>query len=235
VSVFGAEFVADRRNVRGRHMRSVGKYNYHRGVEWNWLAQFFVRAELKYGEPDIAFRRYLRGQVAATLHRGGIGGIGELCDLSGARGPEFQAWSMSGFLEALHAFAGVEIDVPAQRIAVTPQLPRSWPELSVRKWYAGVPFDLEFTNADANPTLRMDFPDGSPPAAEVEINLILPPGRQLAALDLQLDGRRHVPPHQVEPLPGSRNVCVRLSVPAAASLRLEATTTRATARSNRTA
>ncbi|MBV9280404.1 MAG: hypothetical protein JOZ41_10020, partial [Chloroflexi bacterium] len=86
--VFPAEFLNDRRNVRGRRMRSIGKFNYHRGVEWNWLSQFFVQAELKYGEPGTAFRTYLRSQVDAVLDRGGVGGISELFDLSGTRGPE---------------------------------------------------------------------------------------------------------------------------------------------------
>jgi len=74
--VFPPEFLGDRRHVRGRRMRSVGKFNYHRGVERNWLSRFFVEAELKYGEPDVAFRTYLRSQVGACLAEGGIGGTG---------------------------------------------------------------------------------------------------------------------------------------------------------------
>src|SRR5205807_3690600 len=130
--------------------RSIGKFNYHRGVEWNWLAQFFVRAELKYGDPDVAFRTYLRGQVSAALTQAGIGGISELFDLSGTRGPEFQAWSMSGFLEAIQAFCGVHVDVPDRRIVVEPQIPNGWPRLAVRKWYGSIPFDVHYVIDERN-------------------------------------------------------------------------------------
>jgi hypothetical protein len=214
--VFTPEFLGDRRNVRGRRMRSIGKFNYHRGVEWNWLAQFFVQAELKYGEPDVAFRKYLRPQVQAVLHTAGIGGISELFDFSGTRGPEFQAWSMAGFLEAIHAFAGVHIDVPQRRIALEPQLPDSWPRIDVRKWYGnGAPFDLHFSSDHRSRTLRLEFPWGEVPDAELEIALTLPARHTADFLDVRLDGTKAIAKEWVvEPLLGTDKARARFTLPA---------------------
>jgi glycogen debranching enzyme len=217
--VLSPEFLADRRAVRGRRMRSVGKYNYHRGVEWNWLAQFFVRAELKYGEPDVAWRRYLRGQVRAALERGGIGGISELHDLSGTRGPEFQAWSMAGLLEALHAFAGIEIDVPARTIVIAPQLPEDWPGLSVRKWYGQTPFDLHASRREEGMEMRVVFPE-EVPDARIDITFLVPAGHGAAYADVRLDGLPQSPAWQCEPAAGTGRERLRLSLPAAAEVDL---------------
>jgi glycogen debranching enzyme len=212
--VFSAEFLSDRRNVRGRRMRSAGKFNYHRGVEWNWLAQFFVQAELKYGDPDAAFRTYLQRQVDAALDHSGIGGISELFDLSGSRGPDFQAWSMSGFLEALHAFAGVRIDVPDRRIVVEPQIPRSWPHLAVKKWFGRVPFDVNYSQAEARQHLRIEFPWGEVPDADVEISLFLPAHHVARYVDAVLDGIPHQLAWRAEPVSNARRTRVRVTVPA---------------------
>jgi glycogen debranching enzyme len=221
--VFASEFLSDRRAVRGRRMRSVGKYNYHRGVEWNWLAQFFVRAELKYGEPDIAWKRYLRGQVHAALERGGIGGISELHDLSGTRGPEFQAWSMAGLLEALHAFAGVDIDVPAGQIGVEPQLPEAWPELVMRKWYGETPFDLRATRQEGTMMLRISFPDRVPDA-QIQLGLTLPAGRTAQSLDVRLDGVPQSPDWHCELVPGTIRTRTRVTLPASSEMEISVRT-----------
>lgn len=230
--VFSAEFLSDRHNVRGRRMRSIGKFNYHRGVEWNWLSQFFVQAELKYGEPDVAFAKYLLPQVNAVLNVAGIGGISELFDLSGTRGPEFQAWSMSGFLEALHAFAGVHVDVPDRRIIVEPQLPRSWPQLSIRKWYGSVPLDVECRADAVSQSLSIEFPWGTAPDANFEIGLVLPARCTAQAVDLSVDGEQQGLEWTVEPLPGTDRVRVRCTVPASVridiSVSLRCSTSRAT-------
>jgi Amylo-alpha-1,6-glucosidase len=218
--VLGPAFLADRRHVRGRQMRSIGKFNYHRGVEWNWLAQFFVRAELKSGDPEVAFHKYLRNQVTAALRHGGIGGISELFDLSGTRGPEFQAWSMAGFLEALHAFAGVEIDVPSRHISISPQIPAAWPRLSVRKWYGDVPFDLEYATEGLHASLQVAFPRGEPQDVDLEISLIVPANRLVHALDLRVDDRWHVPVYRTESIASSRRKRLKLSVPAAPEIEL---------------
>jgi len=216
--VFSPEFLANRRNVRGRRMRSMGKYNYHRGVEWNWLSQFFVQAELKYGEPTIAFRKYLRGQVDAALDRAGVGGISELFDLSGTRGPEFQSWSMAGFLEALHAFAGVRIDVPSRQISIEPQIPDLWPHMHVRKWYGAIPFDLLYSEDDRTRSLAITFPWGEPPDAEIEVSLVLPPKRALDFLLVRLDNTAQSVVSRVEPILGTDHSRVRFALPAPARI-----------------
>ncbi|HEX6508010.1 MAG TPA: amylo-alpha-1,6-glucosidase, partial [Chloroflexota bacterium] len=221
--VFPAEFLSDRRNVRGRRMRSIGKFNYHRGVEWNWLSQFFVWAELKYGDPNVALRKYLQGQIDAVLDRAGIGGISELFDLSGTRGPEFQAWSMSGFLEALHAFTGVRIDVPEHRISIAPQLPARWPHLKVRKWYGSVPFDLTCRGDDEERSLQVEFPWGEPVDASIEVQLVLPKGRTALAVELTVDGVPHDPVWRLEPLSGTMQDRICLTVPAGVTMNIEAT------------
>jgi len=210
--VFSTEFLSDRRHVQGRRMQSMGKFNYHRGVEWNWLSQFFVQAELKYGEADLAYRTYLKPQVDAVLDRAGIGGISELCDLSGTRGPEYQAWSMSGFLEAVHAFAGVRIDVPRCCITVEPQLPAGWPKLDVRKWYGKVPFDLRYAEDNAARTLCLEFPWGDPPDVIVEVSLLLPNRHTVAALDVLLDGSPQLPVWRLEAVAGSDRERLRFTV-----------------------
>jgi hypothetical protein len=199
-------------------MKSIGKYNYHRGVEWNWLTQFFVQAELKYGEPDVALRKYLSAQIEATLGRGGIGGISELFDLAGTRGPEYQAWSMSGFLEALHAFAGVSVDVPRRRIFVEPQRPTSWPRISVRKWYGQTPLDMTFAGDDRTRTLEINFPWGSAPEAEIEVSLVVPRRRAVEGLDVRLDDMPFLPVIRQEAIPGTDQTRVCFTVPAGVSL-----------------
>lgn len=228
---FSSEFLADRRNVRGRRMRSIGKFNYHRGVEWNWLTQFFVLAELKYGAPDVAYRTYLLGQIAAVLDHAGIGGISELYDLSGTRGPEFQAWSMAGFLEAVHAFAGVHVDVPSRRIRVEPQLPTPWPLLEVRKWYGQIPLDIRYVGDGLQRTLEIDFPWGNVPDAEIEISLVLPVKHTADYLDVRLDGVPQAPGWHPETLPGADNLRVAITVPARARIEVALSMRRVSSRS----
>jgi len=124
--VLSPEFMADPHNFDGPNMASVGIYNYHRGVEWLWLNQFFVRAELQYGDPDTAYGTYLEGQVHSALHESGVGGLSELNDIHGPLGADFQAWSMAGFVEALRAFGGTVVDGRAGSVTVCPSLPRRW-------------------------------------------------------------------------------------------------------------
>jgi glycogen debranching enzyme len=219
--VFPAEFLSDARNVRGGRMRSVGKFNYHRGVEWNWLAQFFVQGELKYGETDVAFHTYLSAQVQAALQRGGIGGISELFDLSGTRGPEFQAWSMSGLLEGIQAFAGVKIDVPGRHISLEPQLPANWPHITARKWYGATPFDLTYTRREGAQYLDIAFPECVPQDANIEIALLLQDGRTATAVTTVTNGVPCIPPWRVEPIAGATRSRVRFTVSVAASVRIE--------------
>lgn len=216
--VFSPEFLADTRNIRGKRMRSIGKYNYHRGVEWNWLAFFFVLGELKYGNADAAFRRYLLPQVRSVLTRDGIGGISELHDLSGARGPEYQAWSMAGFVEAVHAFAGVRVDVPDRTISLSPQLPSGWAHLDVRKWYGSIPFDVRFRVVDGAPRLDVDFPHGEVPDARINVSFVLPRGTELEHVDALFDSVPQSPGWHLDAIPGSSRRRVRVTVPAAEHL-----------------
>jgi glycogen debranching enzyme len=212
--VFPPEFLADARNIRGRRMRSIGKFNYHRGVEWNWLARFFVEAELKFGDPETAFHRYLRPQVRSVLARDGIGGISELHDLSGARGPEYQSWSMSGFLEALHAFAAVKVDVPAGAISIEPQLPPEWPRLQLRKWYGTIPFDLTYSMVQGAPLLEIQFPWGETPDARLDITFVLPPRTTVEYIEAHLGSTPCMIPWQTERVSGSLRRRVRVSIQA---------------------
>jgi hypothetical protein len=179
-----------------------------------------VWAELKYGDPNAALRTYLRGQVDAALDRAGIGGISELHDLSGTRGPEFQAWSMAGFLEALHAFAGVRIDVPERRIVVAPQRPDSWPHLRARKWYGAVPFDLAYGGNAVERSLSIEFPWRVPEDVSVEVQIILPRGRAVEAVELTVGGAQGEPTWRLERLPGTSQDRVCLTVPASGTLSL---------------
>lgn len=212
--VFSPEFLGDRRAVRGRRMRSIGKFNYHRGVEWNWLAQFFVQAELKYGAPDIAYRKYVRPQVDSAMRRAGIGGISEIFDLSGTRGPEFQAWSMAGFLEALHAFAGVRIDVPNRRVSVEPQIPETWSGLEVRKWYGALPLDVRYERTAAGRRLEIELPWGAL-QADIEISLTVPARARVDSLDLLMEGVSVAVPWRLQRIPGSGALRCRFTIPAA--------------------
>src|SRR5205085_6817476 len=107
-------------------------YNYHRGVEWLWLNQFFVAAELLCGDVDTAFDLYLKPQVHTTLHEGGVGGLPELYDMHGPLGADYQAWSMAGLVNGLRRFAGVEVDAVDRRIDIHPRIPAAWPHLVTR-------------------------------------------------------------------------------------------------------
>jgi hypothetical protein len=195
-------------------MRSAGKINYHRGLEWNWLTRFFVEAELKYGEADAAYRTYLRKQVRAVLDTGGVGGISELYDLSGARGPEFQTWSMAGFLESLHSFLGVRVDVPEQCISIAPQLPRLWPHLMARKWYGDIPFDLCFGRSSQGLVLTIDFPGIVPAGATLDVALVVPRGGRVRRQGMTANGAPLAQRARVEPLPGTDRLRIRAEVEA---------------------
>lgn len=59
-SVLGPQVTALAR--RGRPLPSIGKANYHRGVEWNWLAQLFVAGELRHARPTWRSTTIWRGR-----------------------------------------------------------------------------------------------------------------------------------------------------------------------------
>ena len=108
----------------GRPLPSVGKANYHRGVEWNWLSQLFVAGELKHGRPDMAYDHYLARQIHDAVNFAGLGGVSEVFDHRGPAGPDFQTWSMASLVESLHRFPGVGVSVPERGDPrVSPQAP----------------------------------------------------------------------------------------------------------------
>jgi hypothetical protein len=155
-----------------------------------------------------------------VLRRSGIGGISELHDLSGARGPEFQTWSMAGFLEAVHAFAGVGIDVPGRRITVRPQVPSDWPHLRVRKWYGRTPLDVQVERSGSDLHMRVETPWGEAPDAEIDLGLMLPARSAPRHVSVTIDGTVHVVPWVVEPVPGTPRSRLRLQLAACSDLEI---------------
>jgi glycogen debranching enzyme len=154
--VFPREFLSDERNVRGDDMTSVGIYNYHRGIEWLWLNQFFVAGELIHGNVDAAYQRYVAGQVHAALHESGVGGLGELYDAHGPLGADFQAWSMAGLIASLHQFAGVDVDACERRIEMKPCLPEGWPEVAACCRIADARFDTRYERRGGRQRIAID-------------------------------------------------------------------------------
>jgi hypothetical protein len=129
-------------------MASVGIFNYHRGIEWEWLNPFFVAGELSLGNPDEAYHRYLQGQIREVLNEAGIGGLSELYHVHGELGADFQAWSMAGALQSFHLFAGVEVDALEQTVRICPTLPPDWPSLHCRRRVGKTRFDVMYEEGD---------------------------------------------------------------------------------------
>ncbi|HZT97829.1 MAG TPA: amylo-alpha-1,6-glucosidase, partial [Chloroflexota bacterium] len=186
-SVLGPEIAALVK--AGRPLPSLGKLNYHRGLEWNWLAQLFVAGELRHGRPDMAFDHYLARQIHDATSAGGLGGVSELFDHRGQAGPSYQSWSMTGLVESLHRFAGVIVDTKAALIAIRPQKPRHWPQLRIRKWIGDVAFDIAFTDAGGLQTLDIAF-DGEVPEVDIQVEFVLKPRRRVRSIAVAFDGRQ---------------------------------------------
>jgi hypothetical protein len=129
---------------------------------------------------------------------------------------------MSGFLVALHAFAGVRIDVPERRISIAPQLPRTWPHLQVRKWYGAIPFDVSYAGDDRQRSLSISFPWQEIPECSIDIQLILPERRTSSELVVLVDGEQYGANRRVETLPGTDQERICLTLPA--SGRIDITT-----------
>lgn len=193
--VLSPEFMADPHNFHDENMASVGIYNYHRGIEWLWLNQYFVDGELQYGDADHAFRRYLAGQVHETLHRGGVGGLSELYDIRGPLGADFQAWSMAGFTAGLHAFAGVELDALRREISVRPILPSHWPHLTCRRSVGNTSFDLHFKHGSERQTIEIVTVGDVPRGYTLCLGVRLPPNA--SRITVTLNGE-NVPDDLVE-------------------------------------
>ncbi len=170
-SVLGPQIAALAR--AGRPLPSLGKVNYHRGIEWNWLSQLFVAGELRHGRPDMAFDHYLARQIHDAGATAGLGGVSEVFDHRGPAGPDFQTWSMTGLVEALHRFAGIRVDVPNSRISLAPQKPRRWGHIRVRKWYGGRPFDFLYRSSSREVQMDLAFPNGAPKGLTLDFTLRL--------------------------------------------------------------
>jgi glycogen debranching enzyme len=159
---FPSEFLKDPAHVQGRDMVSVGIYNYHRGIEWNWLNPYFVTAELEAGDIDAAYELYVADQVHAAVYETAVGGLSELTDAHGQVGADFQAWSMAGLIESLHAFSGVEANERERRLRIAPLLPTTWPFLECRRRIAECWFDLRYVRSADAQELTITFIDGIP-------------------------------------------------------------------------
>lgn len=181
-SVLTPEFVADTNNVKGDDMASVGIYNYHRGIEWLWLNQFFVRGELCYGDPEKAYERYVEGQVQSALHAGGVGGLSELYDMHGPLGADFQAWSMSSFIESLHAFGGIDVDAVSRKVSVRPLPPKSWESFRARRKVGETQFDVEYRREGSAQVVGVRAIDPIPDGYSLRVGVRLDDGPRAAGV-----------------------------------------------------
>lgn len=178
--VFPTEFLDDSRNVRGKDMASVGTYNYHRGIEWEWLNPFMVEGELKYGDVQHAYRLYLSNQVDEALHEMGIGGLSELHAMQGQVGADYQAWSLAGFIQSMHLFAGVQVDALERTVHICPSIPLEWPRLRCRARVANTRFDLLYANVAAGSYhLEIRPLEDPPPGFTLRVGVRAPAGAQI--------------------------------------------------------
>ncbi|MGH2449098.1 MAG: amylo-alpha-1,6-glucosidase [Chloroflexota bacterium] len=157
--VLSPEFLADAHNIHHMSMTSVGIYNYHRGIEWLWLNQFFVEGELLCGNTDLAYWTYVAGQTYAALHESGVGGLGELYDSRGPLGADYQAWSMAGYVNSLHAFSGVQIDAIDSTLDIRPSTPKDWQFQDIRRRAGDVCFNLHHSFQGNTQTIEV-YPEG---------------------------------------------------------------------------
>jgi glycogen debranching enzyme len=208
-SVLGPQVTALAR--RGRPLPSVGKANYHRGVEWNWLAQLFVAGELRHGRPDMAFDHYLARQIHDTGSFAGLGGISEVFDHRGPAGPDFQTWSMSGLLESLHMFAGVTVD-PLERIVhLRPQKPRRWPSICARHSIGANSFVMRYESSRTERQITVIFDEELSDDIRLELEFILKPRQRPRHVRVRTeDGERVVKDWSVDTDPRR----VKLTIPA---------------------
>jgi hypothetical protein len=179
-SVLPPDFLDDPQCVRGKDMTSVGIFNYHRGIEWEWFNPFFVAGELRCGTAQDAYRRYVEGQVREARTEMGIGGLSELHDRQGQVGADFQAWSMAGFIESLHHFAGVDVDALRQEVRVAPSLPPEWPYLRSRARVGATPFTVEYDRpspTEQHLAIRLLGP--APHGYTLHLGLPLPVGKRV--------------------------------------------------------
>lgn len=181
-SVLGPEISALAR--AGRPLPSIGKANYHRGVEWNWISQFFVAGELRHDRPDMAFDHYLARQIHDATNFAGLGGVSEVFDHRGPAGPDFQTWSMTSLLESLHRFVGVDVDVDRRHISVEPHKPRRWPYLKAKKWFGELAFDVIYVTQANRQEVHVRFLEEVRQKIMLEIALPIKPTQRVRSLEM---------------------------------------------------
>jgi len=193
-----AEFLADRKLVTKSGMASVGLYNYHRGIEWLWLNQFFVDAELQCGSTDVGYKLYVVEMVQRAIYAAGVGGLGELYDLKGPEGADFQAWSMASFIASMHAFSGIRIDGLDRTIAIRPSPPEDWPHLLVRRKAADTRFDVCYERRDTTQRIEVRALDAPQPYT-IRLGIRVLAGNRPARITLNGED---VPPERWQVVPG---------------------------------
>jgi len=177
---FPEDFLRDRRNCRGKDMASIGIYNYHRGIEWEWFNPFFLQGELTCGDADRGYRQYVQAQVIEAIGEVGIGGLSELHDMRGQVGADFQAWSMAGFLQSLHLFAGVQVDALERTVRICPALPSGWPYLRCRRSVGNTRFDLRYERPSATShELHVRLLDPVPEGYTLHVGFRVPRGSRV--------------------------------------------------------
>ncbi len=180
-SVLPADFLADPTKVRGKDMASVGIFNYHRGIEWQWFNAFFLQGELDCGTATEGYRRYVQDQVRGALDDGGIGGLGELYALQGQLGADFQAWSMAAFIDSLHRFAGMGVNALTGEVWLCPTIPASWPYLCCRSRVGNVRFELRYEEmGHTTRFLEVTLLDPAPASYCLHLGFRIPPGGRAA-------------------------------------------------------
>ncbi len=127
-------------NYHPRHL-NLGEYYYdeayHNGDIWLWLSGAYVSA-LNDARDGFGQTRMLLDEI---LDEGAVGTLQEIRDGDRAQsndefgGATSQAWSLAELLRTVvEDYLGLQADLTADppRIVVRPQLPESWPNLTVR-------------------------------------------------------------------------------------------------------
>jgi glycogen debranching enzyme len=111
---------------------------YHNGAIWLWLSGAFVHAGVKLGLKESAFL-HTKELVNLILKGETLGTLPELLEpLLFNNKPKFsgtfsQAWSVSEFIRSFYKdYLGITLDVPNNKIYITPNLPRGFKEIDVR-------------------------------------------------------------------------------------------------------
>lgn len=178
--VLPADFLDDPAQVRGKDMASVGIFNYHRGIEWQWFNAFFVQGELDCGSAIEGYRRYVQDQVRGALDDGGVGGLAELHALHGQLGADFQAWSMAALIDSLHRFAGIGVNALSGEVWICPAIPASWPYLRSRSRVGNVRFEVCYEEPGLRSrSLEVTLLDSPPENFRVHLGFRIPPGARV--------------------------------------------------------